>query len=198
MLEGWRDAVPGGRYAGVRYDCASASAASSIGRLAKKVWLTPPDLSVTVQSTAEEIAALARADAEAEGQSAAEPETTGDGARIPSGKVSVAPADVRISAAPVPVPKANAQRPAPRPQTPEEAAERERRYREIFGIAEPKRRRRWRRRAKEPPSEANTGSVGAPAPGLAFVLARAFGAYGVRLAPYIPRAAARAVLSARS
>ena len=51
MLEGWRDAVPGGRYAGVRYDCASASVSSSIGCLAKKVWLTPPDLSVTVQST---------------------------------------------------------------------------------------------------------------------------------------------------
>ena len=31
MLEGWRDAVPGGRYAGVRYDCASASVSSSIG-----------------------------------------------------------------------------------------------------------------------------------------------------------------------
>ena len=33
---------------------------------------------------------------------------------------------------------------APEPETPEEAAERERRYREIFGIPEPKGRRRWR------------------------------------------------------
>ena len=70
MLEGWRDAVHGGRYAGVRYDCASASVASWIRRLAKKVWLTAPDFSVIVQTTAEEIATLARADAEGEGRAA--------------------------------------------------------------------------------------------------------------------------------
>ena len=33
----------------------------------------------------------------------------------------------------------------PEPETPEDAAERERRYREIFGLAEPRPRRRWRR-----------------------------------------------------
>ncbi len=140
MLEGWRDAVHGGRYAGVRYDCSSASVASWIGRLAKRVWLTAPDLSVIVQTTAEEIATLARADADA-----GEHETTAGDAQIPNGKVGIAPVDVRVSAVSAPAPAARAERPAPRPETPEEAAERERRYREIFGIPEPRRRRRWRR-----------------------------------------------------
>lgn len=144
ILEAWRDAVHGGRYAGVRYDCASASVARWISRLAKKVWLTPPDFSVIVQTTAEEIDTLARADAERERRVADEPEPAAGAAPTPNEKVSSAPADVRVPAAPVPVPTAEAERPAPRPETPEEAAERERRYREIFGIPEPK-RRRWRR-----------------------------------------------------
>ena len=141
MLEGWRDAVHRGRYAGVRYDCASVSVARWISRLAKSVWLTAPDVSVIVQTTAEEIATLARADAEREGRAADAPEAAAGAAPTPNGKVGTAPDDVRISAASVPVPTAKA--PAPRPDTPEEAAERERRYREIFGIPEPKRRARW-------------------------------------------------------
>ena len=35
--------------------------------------------------------------------------------------------------------------PEPEPEPPEAAAERERRYREIFGLDEPRPRRRWRR-----------------------------------------------------
>lgn len=145
MLEAWRDAVHGGHYAGVRYDCASAAVARWISRLAKKVWLAPPDFSVIVQTTAEQIASLARADAEREGRAADEPEAAAGAAPTPDEKVSSAPADVRVPAAPVPAPRAEVERPAPRRETPEEAAERERRYREMFGIAEPKRRRRWRR-----------------------------------------------------
>lgn len=145
MLEAWRDAVHRGRYAGVRYDCASASVARWISRLARKVWLTAPDLSVRVQTTAEEVVALARADAEADGRAAGEPETSADAALTPAEEVSIASVDVRAAPAPGPVPTARAERPAPRAETPAEAAERERRYREIFGIAEPKRRRRWRR-----------------------------------------------------
>ena len=91
MLEGWRDAVHSGRYAGVRYDCASASVATWISRLAKRVWLTVPDFSVIVQTTAEEIATLARADAEGEGRVGDEPETTVGAARTRNGKVSIAP-----------------------------------------------------------------------------------------------------------
>jgi hypothetical protein len=145
MLEGWRDAVHSGRYAGVRYDCASASVATWISRLANRVWLTAPDFSVIVQTTAEEIATLARADAEGEGRVTDEPETTVGAARTRNGKVSIAPVDVRVSATSVRVPRAEEELPAPRPETLEEAAQRERRYREIFGIPEPKRRRRWRR-----------------------------------------------------
>ena len=45
-----------------------------------------------------------------------------------------------------PVPPEQSEPPAaPEPETAEEAAERERRYREIFGIPEPKRRRPWQR-----------------------------------------------------
>ena len=145
MLEAWRDAVHVGRYAGVRYDCASASVARWITRLAKKVWLTAPDFSAIVQTTAEEIAALVRADAEGEGRAADEPEASGGAAPTLDGNIRIAPHDVRVPAASVPSPTAEAERPAPRPETPEEAAEREQRYREMFGIAEPKRRRRWRR-----------------------------------------------------
>lgn len=144
MLEAWRDAVHGGRYAGVRYDCASASVARWISRLAKRVWLTAPELSVRVQTTAEEIVTLARADAEAEELTAEEPDTTADVVPTPDESVSIAPVDVRASPAPAPVPTSRPEQPATRPETPEEAAERERRYREMFGISEPK-RRRWRR-----------------------------------------------------
>jgi len=38
ILEGWRDGVLCGRYAGVHFHCASASVALWISRLAKKVW----------------------------------------------------------------------------------------------------------------------------------------------------------------
>lgn len=98
-----------------------------------------------VQTTAEEFATLARADAERDGRVADEPESTVGAARTRNGKVSIGPVEVRVSATSVPVPRAEEERPAPRPETLEEAAERERRYREIFGIPEPKHRRRWRR-----------------------------------------------------
>ena len=104
--------------------CASASVATWISRLAKRVWLTAPDFSVIVQTTAEEIATLARADAEGEGRVANEPESTVGAARTRNGKVSIAPVDVRVSATSVPVPRAEEERPAPRPETLEEAAER--------------------------------------------------------------------------
>ena len=53
ILEGWRDAVLSGRYAGVRYDCASASVARWISRLAKNVRLSGLDFPAAVQTTAE-------------------------------------------------------------------------------------------------------------------------------------------------
>jgi hypothetical protein len=145
VLEGWRDAVYAGQYSAVLYDCANDSVARWIGRLASKVRLTRSEFGVVIQARAEEIATLARADADAEESAAGGPETTAQDAQIPDGKVSIAPVDVRVSAVSAPAPTGRAERPAPRPETREEAAERERRYREIFGIREPRRRRRWRR-----------------------------------------------------
>jgi hypothetical protein len=58
ILEGWRDAILSGRYAGVRYDCASASVAHWISRLAKNVRLGGPSFLAAVQMRANEIAAL--------------------------------------------------------------------------------------------------------------------------------------------
>jgi len=145
ILAGWRDAVYAGQYSAVLYDCANDSVAHWISRLASKVRLTRSEFGVVIQARAEEIATLARADAEREGRVAEEREAAAGAAQPPDRKVSIPAEDVRLPAAPVPVPTVKAGRPAPRPETPEEAAERERRYREIFGIAEPKRRRRWRR-----------------------------------------------------
>jgi len=145
ILEGWRNAVYAGQYSAVLYDCANDSVAHWISRLASKVRLTRSEFGVVIQARAEEIATLVCADAEREERAADEPAAGAGAARTTSVRVSIPTDDVRVPAAPVPVPTANAERPAPRPETPEEAAERERRYREMFGIAEPKRRRRWRR-----------------------------------------------------
>jgi hypothetical protein len=60
ILEGWRDRILSGRYAGVHYHCASASVALWISRLAKKVRLSGPTFVAAVQMSAEEIAALPR------------------------------------------------------------------------------------------------------------------------------------------
>lgn len=61
LLEGWRDALWSGRYAAVRYDCASPSVAHWLARLAKKVGLAGSAFTAAVQTTAEQIAALSPA-----------------------------------------------------------------------------------------------------------------------------------------
>ena len=61
ILEGWRDALWSGRYVAVRYDCASASVAHWIARLAKKVGLTDSGYTAVVQTTADQIAAVSPA-----------------------------------------------------------------------------------------------------------------------------------------
>ncbi len=58
ILEGWRDALLSGRYGGVLYDCANASVAHWINRLAKKARLTGPRFVAGVQMNANEVAAL--------------------------------------------------------------------------------------------------------------------------------------------
>lgn len=144
ILEGWRDAIWAGRYAAVRYDCASQSVAHWIARLAKKVGLAGSKFTAVVQTTAEEIAALAAAQ---------------DVDELPVGTQPSAeaaqPRDEPVQLAPVPTPPppppVHVERPEPQPETPEEAAERKRQYRQIFGVEdpfgidEPAQRRRWRR-----------------------------------------------------
>jgi hypothetical protein len=143
ILEGWRDALWSGRYIAVRYDCASSSVAHWINRLAKKVGLTDSAFMATVQTTAEEITALSPAASDAEPDSD-KTKSSAEGTPVPDGQAPVAsagppaPPDPGQGAAPEP-------QPAAEPETPEAAAERERAYREIFGIDEQKPRRRWRR-----------------------------------------------------
>ena len=142
ILEGWRSGILSGRYAGVHYHCASASVAHWISRLAKKARLTGPAFFAAVQMSAEEIAALSPVGNDSEEPSVSRPEPP----------EAAKPRDVQLQVAPVrfrPPPPVRIERPVTLPErrleTPEEAAERERRYREIFGIPEPKPRRRWRR-----------------------------------------------------
>ncbi len=143
ILEGWRDAIWSGRYAAVRYDCATASVAHWIARLANKVGLTSSAFIAVVQTTAEQIAALSPAAPHDEPafnkarSSVQSGPTAGDEVQTASVQAP-APPDRDQLAAPEPPP-------APEPETAEAAAERERRYREILGMDE-KPRRRWHRR----------------------------------------------------
>lgn len=144
ILEGWRDGILSGRYAGVHYHCASASVAHWISRLAKKIRLTGPAFVAAVQMSAEEIAALPPAADDGDDQPVGKPQLSPEAARAPDEQVQIAA--IRASLPPAPVQmKLPEAPPEPQPETAEAAAERERRYREIFGIPEPKVRRRWRR-----------------------------------------------------
>jgi hypothetical protein len=137
ILEGWRNAVYAGQYSAVLYDCANDSVAHRISRLAAKVRLTRSEFGAVTQARADEIRILVPA---ADGDDVP-PASSSDTDMRSSREVEIEP--VRTPAPPMPVP---AMQPTePDPETPEEAAERERRYREIFGIPEPKRRRPWRR-----------------------------------------------------
>jgi hypothetical protein len=143
ILEGWHNAILSGRYAAVHYHCASASVAHWINRLAKKVGLTGRTFRGEVQMTAEEIAALLPA--------ANDPDELASDGQLrnrdtePPGddQVPILPAHAML---PAPVAETLPE-PAPEPyrETPEAAAKRERAYREIFGLDEPQRRRRWPR-----------------------------------------------------
>ncbi|MFZ0043506.1 MAG: hypothetical protein WAK93_19510 [Solirubrobacteraceae bacterium] len=143
ILEGWRDALWSRRYIAVRYDCTSPSVAHWINRLAGKVGLTDSAFMATVQTTPEEIAALSPTLIDDE-PALDEPESATESVPTPDQETQIALVPAQTPRKPV--------QPAPRePQpvadleTPKAAAERERAYREIFGIEDPKPRRRWRR-----------------------------------------------------
>jgi len=140
ILEGWRDAILSGRYLVVRYDCASASVAHWIERLAKKVGLSGSDFLATEQTTAEQIAALSPVapvieELVDEADDASGDPDTGDDHIDPVREL--APPEQRDPDPPTApfVPQA---------ETAEAAAERLRAYREVFGLDEEKPRRWWR------------------------------------------------------
>jgi len=149
ILEGWHNGVLAGRYSAVHYHCTSASVAHWIKRLARKVGLTGRTFHAEVQMTAEEIAALPPA--------ANDPDEPRGRAQLRN-RDTEPPADEQVQVLPAgamlppPVPeKPPEPEPEPQPETPEAVAERQRQYREIFGIEdpfgmdEPARRRRWGR-----------------------------------------------------
>lgn len=148
ILEAWRDALSDGRYLAIRYGCASDSVAQWITRLARKVGLTSSGFLATVQSTAEQIAALSPT-APTHAAAVDEPNLTSEAAAVapeptddpPPPAPAAAAAALSRPSVPAPTP-----RPVPQPETAEDAAERERRYREILGMDDETPRRRWRRR----------------------------------------------------
>jgi hypothetical protein len=143
ILKGWRDAVWSEQYTAVRYDCSSPSVAGWITRLAKKVGLTDPKLMAAVQTTAEEIATLSPA---APDDEPAVDEANSSAESQPEPRVGFLPSPMKASVSPERAPLEPPEPPpAPEPETAEAAAERERAYREIFGLDEAKPRRRWRR-----------------------------------------------------
>jgi len=143
ILEAWHNGILSGRYAAVHYHCASDSVAHWISRLAKKLGLTGRRFRVEVQMTAEEIAALLPAANDSD-ELASDAQLRNRDTEPPGdGQVPILPAHAML---PAPVAE-KLPEPAPKPyrETPEAAAKRERAYREIFGLDEPERRRRWRR-----------------------------------------------------
>ena len=145
ILEGWDYAIRSGRYASVHYDCASASVAHWIGRLAKKVRLRPPDFFAGVHMTAEEIAALSPA---AEHDAAVDqPQRSAEAAPPREELVEIAPLSTQAPPAPPAPPdvsRPESAPPRPEPETADAAEARERLYRQIFGIEESLPRRLWR------------------------------------------------------
>jgi hypothetical protein len=143
ILEGWRDAIWSGRYIAVRYDCARPSVARWIGRLAKKVGLAGSAFMATVQTTADQITALSPAAPDAQ-PAFEETKSSAECAPAADEEAQIALAGPPTPPEPVELAPPEPQ-PAAEPATPESAAERERAYREIFGIDKQKPRRRWLR-----------------------------------------------------
>jgi hypothetical protein len=138
ILEGWRDAIGSGLYAGVRYDCASESVAGWINRLAKKVWLSGSTFSAQIQPTAAHIAEMSATPLASIASRASDQPPA-----LPQPRVTTPPP-------PTPPPRPIGEHePEPAtsrgPRTAEEEAEHERLLRDLLGQSDPKPRRRWRR-----------------------------------------------------
>jgi hypothetical protein len=162
ILEGWRHAIRLGQYAAIRYDCAGEQAAQRISRLANELGLTAPVFVAVAQSTPEQIAAIMpdrppdEPDLEPPLPSVAAleqiatimPDRPPDepGLEPPLPSVDDDQREASEHALELLTPPA-APEPEPQPPEPPQAAgERERIYRQIMGLSEPKRRHRWRHR----------------------------------------------------
>jgi hypothetical protein len=145
ILEGWHDAILSGRYSDVHYHRSNASVAHWIRRLARKVRLAGPEFRAEAQLSAEEIAALSPATDDVDEPTVGKPQPSFGATPPRDEQVLAAPVRAPLTPAPVPVPPEPAAPPAPAAETPQATAERERRYREVFGLPEPTARRRWRR-----------------------------------------------------
>jgi len=143
LLQGWRDALWSGHYAAVQYDCASPSVARRMARLARKIGLEGSAFKAVVQMTPEQVATVSPA-AETDEPEADELNPAADQMRA-----NPEPDRVTTIRPPPPPDPIRQSEPAPtappQAETAEAAAERERSYREIFGIEDGKPRRRWRR-----------------------------------------------------
>ena len=144
ILEGWREAVLSGLYAGARYDCASESVAHWISRLATNIRLSGPTFLAAVQLGAEEIAALSPAAPEDE-QPADDQQSGGDPRHLSQETARTTTVRARAAAKPASMQREIPEVPfSPRQETAEDVEARER-YREIFGPPQSEARRRWRR-----------------------------------------------------
>ena len=143
ILEGWRDAVWSGKYAAVRYDCASASVAHWIARLAKKVGLIA-QFAASYSDPRQDCGPRRRhRGRRAGGRREPAPRRQRSGDRpTERGRTrsrAVSPTSIPTGCS------VDRFSPDPIPRPAEAAAERDRRYREIFGIDDEQPRRRWRR-----------------------------------------------------
>ena len=145
VLEGWQAAIVARQYRAVQFDCTSQSLAKPITRLASTLCFTHPAVHACVQLGAEQIAALPRACAVEDG---AGPTAVGytlpapDEYRAPAADEPPAPGPDEL-----PGPLETEREPTrarepvvhcePQQESPEKAAERERLYRELFGIEDP-------------------------------------------------------------
>jgi len=94
--------------------------------------------------SAEEIAALTPVPNARDELPIGKPQPSAEAAQPRDERVQIAPVRAPLPSPPVQAARPKPQ-PEPQPETLEAAAERERRYREIFGLDEPRPRRRWRR-----------------------------------------------------
>jgi hypothetical protein len=141
ILEGWRDAIWAEQYAAVKYDCASAAAAAKIRRIAKRAQLRPPEFVAAVQRTAEETRLIGR-DPDVD-EPTRTPGERGQPPQVDS-EHRTAGRELQLVPAPPPAPRIG-EAPPPPPEPEESRGDAAERYRELFGLPEPKQRRRWRR-----------------------------------------------------